>query len=131
MGWRIYFVVTGLLVAYGWVSTIEHADDYGALTWVHFPIDALSLVGLFGYAFQRELLTAWVWRVLALVILALVPLDLSVMIQANAARPAPYGAGILSAAIAFHLALLAPTVFALLQYGRRLGRPRTDQEAPA
>ena len=76
-------------------------------------------------------MTAWVWRVLALVILALVPFDLSVMIHANAPRPAPFGVGILGAAIAFHLALLAPTVFALLHNGQRLGAARTHQGAPA
>ena len=131
MGWKIYFVVTGLLMAFGWAGTIQHAARYGAVTWVHLPIDTLSLVGLFGYAFRREFLTAWVWRALALMIVVLVPFEINVMIHANAARPAPYGVGPLGVAIAFLLALLAPTVFALLQYGQRLGAARAGQAASA
>jgi hypothetical protein len=131
VGWKIYFAVMGLLSAFGWAGTIQHAAKYGAVTWVHFPVDALSLVGLFGYAFRRELLTAWVWRAVALFVLALLPFDLSVMIHTNAARPVPYGVGIAGLAFAFQLVMVAPMVFALLKYGQRLGATRTDQGVSA
>ena len=67
MIWKLYLWLFTSLIAASWIQL-----GFVELTvhdMIDFPLTALGLLGLFGYAYRRQIGIATIWRVLAVVLL--------------------------------------------------------------
>lgn len=63
--WRRFAAASLVLFAFGIMWMVTHPAKQTAYNWLSLPIEALALAGIYSYAFQRPLLPASFWRVIA------------------------------------------------------------------
>lgn len=118
--WKLYFAVFAALSIGGWLGTITHPDRTDVITFLNAFPDAAMLIGLFGYAFSRRWGTPLLWRALAAIAVLSVLFGAAVLIYRNAIGALPSSPGIMVIALLLILALVGPSVVALLKYANWL-----------
>jgi hypothetical protein len=123
VGWKIYWVVSAIFFALGvWSVPSQHPTLLG---WLSLPVDALALLGLFAYAFERQILTPRFWQVLLWAYAAVSGAANWEMVRLSAERglsPVYIGGAFFLSAF-----LILPTMVALFRYSKvGTSRPRVD-----
>jgi hypothetical protein len=121
MLWKIYFGILALLNVGGWVTLpILGADaTYPWADYVMTAVNSVQVVGLFGFAFRRPILTARFWRVVfPIFVLNLVATVVVIAVRFRLARDGQIAAAV---ALASPIVLLIylPAVIANYRYAFR------------
>lgn len=119
MGWKIYFGIMAVLTVLG-LGQLLQPEKMTLLDWAHWPVDVVALVGLFGYAFHKQMLTPWTWRVIGGAVVVLLFLGLGQMWTASKDIPMAGNPIVMAGAVGVILLLTVPMALALFRYADRL-----------
>ena len=87
MAWKALFWILASFIVFGLLLMPTMPLNISGLA--HIPLQALGLLGLYGYAFHRRILRSGLRKVVGLVTLIVIPLDLIILVTNARALGAP------------------------------------------
>jgi len=115
-GWRIYAWVMAALLLLALVLTVFEGSGSIIIDAIDYGVSALSLVGVFGYAYGRAIATRAFWRVLLPVLIAW---DSGMLIRQYLDPETGSDLLIFSVIVVLVASLLVPSYIAVFRYGYR------------